>query len=50
VTAGGPYHGDWLATTGCSNHKWPYKVTTTYLNPNTGATGSSSYSASVHCS
>ena len=49
VTAGGPAHGTWIATTGCSNGKWPYKVTTTYLNPNTDATGSSSYTASVHC-
>lgn len=49
VTAGGPGHGDWLATTGCSNGHWHYKVTTTYLNPNTGETGSSTYSAFVHC-
>jgi hypothetical protein len=46
VTAG---HGSWLATTGCSGGHWPYAVTTGYENPNTGATGSSSYTASAAC-
>jgi hypothetical protein len=47
VTAG---KGDWLATTGCSGGKWPFSVSTNYENPNTFATGSASYSASVRCS
>lgn len=46
VTAG---KGHWLETTGCDHGKWPFKVTTYYLNPNTNATGSSSYAASVKC-
>jgi hypothetical protein len=46
VTAGG---GSWLATTGCYGGHWPYQVTTGYENPNTSATGSSMYSASVPC-
>lgn len=46
VTAG---KGHWLETTGCDHGKWPFSVTTTYLNPNTNATGSSSYAASVKC-
>jgi hypothetical protein len=46
VTAG---KGHWLETIGCSHHKWPFSVTTTYLNPNTQAQGSSSYSSSVKC-
>ena len=46
VTAG---RGSWIATTGCFGGHWSYSVTTGYENPNTGAQGSSSYSASVHC-
>lgn len=41
--------GDWLETTGCDHGKWPFSVTTDYLNPNTNATGSASYSAAVKC-
>lgn len=42
--------GNWLATTGCgAGGKWPFSVTTSYVNPNTGATGSSSYTSSAHC-
>jgi hypothetical protein len=39
----------WLSTTGCSNHKWPFKITTNYKNPNTGKTGSAGYSSAIHC-
>jgi hypothetical protein len=46
VTVG---HGSYLATTSCSGGHWPFQVTTGYENPNTGATGSASYSASVGC-
>lgn len=46
VTAGS---GAWLATTGCSGGHWPYQVTTGYENPNTNATGSNTYNASVAC-
>jgi hypothetical protein len=42
-------HGSYLATTSCSGGHWPFQVTTGYENPNTGATGSASYSASVGC-
>jgi hypothetical protein len=49
VTAGGPGHGTWLATTGCPGGKWPFSVTTGYENPNTNATGSANYAASVSC-
>jgi hypothetical protein len=49
VTAGGRGHGAWLATTACSGGHWPFSVTTSYENPNTGATGSSSYSAKTPC-
>jgi hypothetical protein len=49
VTAGGPGHGTWLATTGCPGGRWPFSVTTSYENPNTNATGSASYAASVSC-
>jgi hypothetical protein len=41
--------GSWLATTSCSGGHWPYAVTTTYENPNTNATGSSSFTASTPC-
>jgi hypothetical protein len=47
VTAGS---GKWLATTSCGpGGKWPYSVTTYYKNPNTNATGSSSYTATIPC-
>ena len=47
VTAGG---GNWLETTGCAGHKWPFQVTTDYLNPNiAGDTGSQTYASSVAC-
>jgi hypothetical protein len=39
----------WLATTACPHGHWPFSVTTSYLDPNTQATGSNSYSASVAC-
>ena len=39
----------WLSTTGCAGGKWPFQLTTQYLNSNSGATGSSTYSASVAC-
>jgi hypothetical protein len=47
VTVG---HASLLATTGCPGGKWPYAVTTKYLDPNTGATGSAGFNATVHCS
>lgn len=46
VTAG---RGSWEATTSCPGGHWPYSVTTTYRNPNTNATGSSSYTSTVPC-
>jgi hypothetical protein len=47
VTAG---KGNWLETTSCGpGGHWPFSVVTTYENPNTGATGSGGYSASVPC-
>jgi len=46
VTAG---KGSWLATTACTGGHWPFSVTTQYLNPNTNATGSSSFSDSIPC-
>ena len=42
-------HGAILATTACPGHKWPYSVTTQYLNENTGATGSASFNSTIHC-
>lgn len=42
-------HGAILATTGCPGGKWPYAVTTKYLNENTGASGSASYNSTIHC-
>jgi len=42
-------HGSYLATTSCSGGHWPFQVTTGYEDPNTGATGSASYSASTGC-
>ena len=47
VTVG---HAAIIATTGCPGGKWPYAVTTKYLNENTGARGSASYNSSIHCS
>jgi hypothetical protein len=41
--------GSWLATTGCTGGHWPFAVTTSYENPNTGETGQASYSSSVAC-
>ena len=42
--------GDWLETTKCdSGHKWPFSVTTGFVDPNTKATGSSSETSSVAC-
>jgi hypothetical protein len=46
VTAG---HSSWLATTACPGGHWPFSVTTQYTDPNTNATGSSSYSDSIPC-
>lgn len=46
VTAG---KGNWLETTGCSGHRWPFSVTTAFENPNTKATGSSRDSSSIAC-
>jgi hypothetical protein len=46
VTVG---HGAILATTACPGGKWPYAVTTNYLNENTGATGSASYNSTIKC-
>jgi hypothetical protein len=46
VTAG---RGSWLATTACPGGRWPFSATTQYVDPDTGATGSSSYSASISC-
>ena len=39
----------WLATTACSGGHWPFQITSTYLDPNTGATGSYTYSSSAAC-
>jgi hypothetical protein len=41
--------GNWLATTGCPGGHWPFHVVTNYENPNTGATGSSSFDSSLRC-
>jgi hypothetical protein len=41
--------GNWLETTGCSGHRWPFSVTTEFLNPNTGSRGSSSDNSSIAC-
>jgi hypothetical protein len=41
--------GSWLETTGCSNGQWPFAVTTSYEDPNTGATGQAAFSASTAC-
>jgi hypothetical protein len=41
--------GSWLATTGCSGGHWPFSIATTFENPNSRATGQSSYSATTPC-
>jgi hypothetical protein len=41
--------GSWLETTGCSGGKWPFQITTSYLNYNTGATGSATQASSLAC-
>ena len=41
--------GTWLETTGCSGGKWPFQLTTSYLNNNTGQTGSSTDASSLPC-
>jgi hypothetical protein len=42
--------GTWLSTTGCGpGGRWPFSVTTSYLDPNTSATGASTYSATTAC-
>ena len=41
--------GAYLATTRCSGGHWPFSITTQYLDPNTNATGSSSFASSVSC-
>lgn len=46
VTAG---KGNWLATTGCSGGKWPFYIKTSYVNPNTNATGSSFENGTAAC-
>jgi hypothetical protein len=46
VTAG---KGSWLETTGCSGGRWPFQITTDYLNYNTGATGSTTDASSLKC-
>lgn len=51
VTAG---KGKWLETTGCPGGKWPFQITTSYLNPNLAvgapdSTGSSTDSSSLAC-
>jgi hypothetical protein len=47
VTVG---HGAIIATTACPGGKWPYFVTSTYLNESSGASGSASYNSTIHCS
>ena len=46
VTAG---KGNWLETTGCSGGKWPFQITTSYLNSNDNSTGSSTDASSLPC-
>lgn len=46
VTAGA---GKWLETTACKGGKWPFQVTSSYLNPNTKQTGSFTDSSSTSC-
>jgi hypothetical protein len=42
--------GDWLATTKCGpGNKWPFSVTTGFVNPNSGAHGSSDDADSIAC-
>jgi hypothetical protein len=46
VTAG---KGNWLETTGCSGGKWPFQITTSYLNSNNNHTGSATDASSLPC-
>jgi hypothetical protein len=46
VTAG---KGNWLETTGCSGGKWPFQITTSYLNSNNNQTGSATDASSLPC-
>ena len=46
VTAG---KGSWLETTGCPGGKWPFQITTNFVNPNNGDTGSSTDASSLSC-
>jgi hypothetical protein len=41
--------GSWLETTGCSGGKWPFQITTSYLNSNNNSTGSSTDASSLPC-
>ena len=41
--------GSWLETTGCSGGKWPFQITTTFLNSNNNSTGSSTDASSLPC-
>src|ERR1700722_16869226 len=41
--------GSWLGTTGCSGGKWPFQITTSYLNSNDNSTGSSTDASSLPC-
>jgi hypothetical protein len=41
--------GSWLETTGCSGGKWPFKITTSYLNFNDNSTGAMSDASSLPC-
>ncbi|HXO07137.1 MAG TPA: hypothetical protein VN880_03855 [Solirubrobacteraceae bacterium] len=41
--------GSWLETTGCSGGKWPFQITTSYLNSNDNSTGSSTDASSLPC-
>ena len=49
VTVG---HAALIATTGCPGGKWPYAVTTQYLNANVpgNVTGSANWTSTIHCS
>lgn len=41
--------GDWLETTKCPGGRYPFSVTTGFVNPNSKATGSSTDSSSIAC-
>jgi hypothetical protein len=50
VVTAGKAGSTWIATTACGpGHKWPYSITTSYKDPNTNATGSSTYNGSDAC-